>query len=80
MTNSVRSMLWATLGPIASCVAGFAAFGVLVFVVGPGFDIDNSGTVTQKLFASAALPVLGVIAGGGSVLSLVIAVITFRQR
>jgi hypothetical protein len=71
MTYAAKSILWIVGGPIASVVLGYAAFMVFAFLVGPGFDINDLGTPTQKFCGSLALPALGIIALGGSLFSVV---------
>jgi hypothetical protein len=80
MTNTVKSVLWAFVGPLVSCYAGYIAFVILGLILGPGFDIDAEVTPIQEFFGLAALWAFGIVAGGGTLLSLWIAVATFRRR
>ena len=70
MTYAAKSFLWIIVGPIVSIVLGYAAFMFFVFTVGAGMDIDDVGTPTEKFFGGLALPALGIIALGGSLLSI----------
>jgi hypothetical protein len=65
MTNTTKSVLWAFAGPVVSIFAAYVAFLIFGFVLGPGLDIDNTGTPIQKIFGAAALPALGIVAIGG---------------
>jgi hypothetical protein len=74
MTYAMKAVLWIVGGPIASVILGYAAFIVFGFVVGAGFDIDDVGTRTEKFFGALALPALGIIALGGSLVSIVVGI------
>ena len=74
MTYLSKSILWIIVGPVVSIIFGFSAFMIFVFALGNGIDIDDVGTSTEKFFERLALPLLGIIAIGGSVLSFVMGV------
>lgn len=80
MTNSAKCVLWALLGPTASICIGFALFLLFGFVLGPGMDIDNMGTPTQKFIGAASPPALCVVPVIGTFFSFWMAIAKFRQR
>lgn len=74
MTYAAKSILWILTGPVASLILGYGAFLFLGFILGPGFDIDDIGTPTQKFFGKLTLPVSGAIVIGGALVSLVVGI------
>ena len=74
MTYATKSILWILTGPIASLVLGYGAFLSLGFILGPGFDIDDVGTPTEKFFGRLTLPAAGAIVVGGSLVSFVMGI------
>ena len=80
MMITAKSLLWAVAGTAASLAAGYAAFIVFGFILGPGFDIDDKGTPIQKFFGAAALPALYVIPFIGTSASWAIAFSAFRRQ
>ena len=78
--QTAKLLVWAFIGPALSIVAGFAAFAVFAFVLGPGIDIDNKGAPIEKMFDAAALPALYGISFVGTLVCWVIAIGIFQRR
>lgn len=73
MNPTSKAFLWLTAGPAVSFFAGYACFLVFGFILGAGFDLDDTGSPSERFFGRLALPSLGLVFLGGCVTSVVMA-------